>query len=134
MNNRSPVILFDGVCNLCNQSVQFIIRKDKKKQFYFASLQGQTGQDLLDRFDLSKDHFSSFVLVQNDKVYTKSTAVLRLMKLLGGWWKLWYAFAIVPPFIRDAAYSFVAANRYRWFGKRESCMLPTPELSSRFLV
>lgn len=133
MNMQHPVVLFDGVCNLCNSSVQFIIRKDKKKQFYFASLQGETGQALLKKFNLSTNHFNSFVLVENDKIYTKSTAVLKLLKLLGGWWKLLYAFIIVPPFIRNALYSFIAVNRYRWFGKRESCMLPAPELKSRFL-
>ncbi|MGN6437067.1 MAG: thiol-disulfide oxidoreductase DCC family protein [Agriterribacter sp.] len=133
MNTRHPVVLFDGVCNLCNSSVQFIIKKDKSNQFYFASLQGETGQALLKKFHLSTSHFNSFILVKDERVYTKSTAVLKLLKMLGGWWKLLYAFIIVPPFIRDAIYSFIAVNRYRWFGKRESCMLPTPELKERFL-
>lgn len=132
MNTQHPVVLFDGVCNLCNSSVQFIIKKDKSNQFYFASLQGETGQALLKKFNLSTSHFNSFILVKDERVYTKSTAVLKLLKMLGGWWKLLYAFIIVPPFIRDAIYSFIAVNRYRWFGKRESCMLPTPELKKRF--
>lgn len=133
MNTQHPVVFFDGVCNLCNSSVQFIIKRDKKKQFYFASLQGEAGQALLKKFNLSTSHFNSFILVQDEQVYTKSTAVLKLLKLLGGWWKLLYAFIIIPPFIRDGVYSFIAVNRYRWFGKRESCMLPTTELKSRFL-
>ncbi|MGN6495087.1 MAG: thiol-disulfide oxidoreductase DCC family protein [Agriterribacter sp.] len=134
MNTQHPVVLFDGVCNLCNSSVQFIIKKDKNKQFYFASLQGETGQALLKKFQLSTNHFNSFILVKDERVYTKSTAVLKLLKMLGGWWKLLYAFIVVPPFIRDAIYSFIAVNRYRWFGKRESCMLPTPDLRERFLL
>ena len=133
MNFSHPVVLFDGVCNLCNRSVQFIIRKDKKKQFLFASLQGKTGQEVLKRFKLPVDNFNSFILVEGDHVYTQSTAVLKMLKKLGGGWKLFYAFIIVPKFIRNAVYNWIARNRYKWYGKRDECMVPTPELRERFL-
>jgi predicted DCC family thiol-disulfide oxidoreductase YuxK len=128
-----PIVLFDGVCNLCNSSVQFIIKKDKKKIFRFASLQGETGQALLQKFKLPTDNFNSFILVEEDTIYTKSTGALRMLKKLGGAWSLLYGFILVPAFIRNAVYNWVASNRYKWFGKQESCMIPTPELRSRFL-
>ncbi|MCO5240393.1 MAG: thiol-disulfide oxidoreductase DCC family protein [Chitinophagaceae bacterium] len=131
--NENPVILFDGVCNLCNNSVQFVIKKDKKKTFYFTSLQSNTGQQLLELYRLSPGRFDSFVLIENKKAYTKSTAALRVVRRLEGLWILLYALIIIPPFIRDAVYDWVARNRYQWFGKSESCMLPTPELKGRFL-
>jgi len=133
MIDERPIVLFDGVCNLCNRSVQFIIRKDKKKQFLFASLQGKTGQEVLKRFKLPVDNFNSFLLVEGDHVYTQSTAVLKMLKKLGGGWKLFYAFIIVPKFIRNAVYNWIARNRYKWYGKRDECMVPTPELRERFL-
>ncbi|MBX2925328.1 MAG: thiol-disulfide oxidoreductase DCC family protein [Chitinophagaceae bacterium] len=131
--NEHPVILFDGVCNLCNNSVQFVIKNDKKKAFYFTSLQSNAGQQLLEQYRLSPDRFDSFVLIENKKAYTRSTAALRVVKRLGGLWTLLYGFIIIPPFIRNALYDWVARNRYQWFGKSESCMLPTPELKARFL-
>lgn len=131
--NDHPVILFDGVCNLCNDSVQFILKRDKKKQFRFASLQSNAGQQLLHQFSLPAANFNSFVLLEKDKVYTKSTGALRMCKLLGGGWALLYALIIVPRFIRDAVYNMIARNRYKWFGKKEECWLPTPELKERFL-
>jgi predicted DCC family thiol-disulfide oxidoreductase YuxK len=133
MEPKKKIILFDGICNLCNSSVQFIIRRDKKKKFLFASLQGKTGQELLQRFQLPADHFNSFILVDGEKVYTRSAGALRTLKELGGGWSLFYAFIILPRFIRDAVYNWIARNRYKWFGKREECMIPTPELRERFL-
>lgn len=133
MNEHKPIILFDGICNLCNRSVQFIIKKDKKKQFLFASLQGKTGQELLQRFGLPVNDLNSFVLVEEDKVYRRSTAALRIAKKLGGGWKLLYGFMIIPGFIRNGVYNWIARNRYKWFGKRDECMIPTPELKKQFL-
>lgn len=133
MPRENPIVFFDGVCNLCNRSVQFIIKRDRKKKFLFASLQGQKGQEILKRFHLPADDFNSFILFENDKIYTRSTAALRMLKLLGGGWKLLYVFILVPKFIRDAVYNRIAKNRYKWFGKREECMIPTPELKNRFL-
>ncbi|HET6993521.1 MAG TPA: thiol-disulfide oxidoreductase DCC family protein [Chitinophagaceae bacterium] len=128
-----PVILFDGVCNLCNRAVQFIIKRDKKKQFLFASLQGKTGTELLRRFDLPADQFNSFVLIEKGKAYTRSTATLRVAKKLSGGWSFLYGLIIVPPFLRDPVYNLIAKRRYQWFGKRDECMIPTPELKERFL-
>lgn len=128
-----PIILFDGVCNLCNRSVQFVIQRDKQKKFMFASLQGVKGQEVLKRFDLPVNDLNSFILVHGDKVYTRSTAALRVLRELGGGWKLLYGFIAVPKFIRDSVYNWVARNRYKWYGKKDACMIPTPELRSRFL-
>lgn len=134
MEDKSPLVLFDGVCNLCNSSVQFVIRNDKKKQFHFASLQGETGQYLLRKFELPTAGFNSFILIADGRLYKESGAVLMLLKLLGGFWQLLYVFVVIPPFIRNGLYHFIASNRYRWFGKSESCMLPSPELKARFLL
>jgi predicted DCC family thiol-disulfide oxidoreductase YuxK len=131
--DTGPVILFDGVCNLCNSAVQFVIRHDKNKVFRFASLQSEAGQSMLAKYDLPANDFNSFVLVQNDRAYTSSTAALLTAKQLSGPVKLLYGFIIIPAFIRNAVYRLIANNRYRWFGKKESCMIPTPDLRSRFL-
>jgi predicted DCC family thiol-disulfide oxidoreductase YuxK len=128
-----PVVLFDGVCNLCNRSVRFIIKRDKKKQFLFAALQGKTGQDILQQFNLPLNDFNSFILLEGDKIYTRSSSALRVARKLKGGWKLLYGFIIVPKFIRDAVYDTIARNRYKWFGKKDECMVPTPELKERFL-
>ncbi|MEO8406188.1 MAG: thiol-disulfide oxidoreductase DCC family protein [Chitinophagaceae bacterium] len=128
-----PIVLFDGVCNLCNRAVQFILRHDKQKKFLFGSLQGQTGQELLSKFNLPTQQLNSFVLIEDDKAYTRSTAVLRMLKNLGGGWSLLYAFMIIPAFIRNGTYNWIARNRYKWFGKKEECWVPTPELKERFL-
>lgn len=128
-----PVILFDGVCNLCNGSVQYVIKHDKQGLFRFASLQSDGGQKLLQQYQLPQNDFTSFVLLENNEVYTRSTAALKVARKLSGFVKLLYGFIIVPAFIRDAVYNFIAKNRYKWFGKQESCMIPTPELKERFL-
>lgn len=130
---QSPVILFDGVCNLCNSSVQFVIERDKKEQFKFASLQSDYGQEQLKKHNLLDKNIDSIVLIENDKAYIKSTAALRIAKRLGSLYPLAYVFIIVPVFLRNLVYDFVARNRYKWFGKQESCWLPTPELRGRFL-
>lgn len=130
---QQPIILFDGVCNLCNSAVQFTIKHDKKKQFMFAALQSDTGQQLLKQYQLQQENFSSFVLIKDGQVFLKSTAALMVAKQLNGLIKLLYGFIIVPAFIRNAVYNFIAKNRYRWFGKKESCMMPTQELTARFL-
>jgi predicted DCC family thiol-disulfide oxidoreductase YuxK len=133
VNNNRKILLFDGVCNLCNGAVQFVIKRDKNARLKFASLQSEAGQKLLQEFHLPADEFESFVFIDGDKAYTKSTAALQVAKNLGSFWKTFYAFIIIPKPIRDFAYSLIAKNRYKMFGKRESCMIPTPELKSRFL-
>lgn len=132
MTPQHPVLYFDGVCNLCNQSVQWVIRRDKKAVFRFAPLQSQAG------LSFQQAHFlqnipDSVLLEYQGKVYIKSGAILKLMQIFGGVYKLSVIAWIVPLFIRDAVYDFIARNRYKWYGKRESCMQPTPELKSRFL-
>ena len=133
MHPDKPVILFDGICNLCSNSVLFILRRDKKNQFLFGSLQGKTGQEYLAKFNLPADTFNSFMLVEGDTLYTRSTAALRMVKHLVGGWSLLYAFIIIPQFIRDAVYNIIAKNRYKWFGKKEVCWVPTPALKQKFL-
>jgi len=133
VNSSPPVILFDGVCNLCNRIVQFVIKKDKKNQFLFASLQGKTGQEVLKKFHLDEDDFNSFILLENGKIYTRSTGALRMLKRLGRGWQLLYVFIIVPQFIRNAVYNWIAKKRYKWYGKRDECMIPTARLRERFL-
>ncbi len=130
---QSPVILFDGVCNLCNAAVIFFIERDKKNVFRFASLQSAFGQSVLQKFHLSANTFNSFILFKNGKVYTKSTAALLVAKELSGGWPLLYAFIIVPRFIRDAVYNLIARNRYKWFGKKKECWIPSPALQSKFI-
>jgi len=132
LENKS-IILFDGVCNLCNNSVQFIIKRDKKQRFLYSSLQSDAAQSILLQFQLSNSNFDSIILVENGKVYQKSTAILKIAKYLPGFWKVSYVFIIIPKFIRDFLYSFIAKNRYNWFGKRDTCMIPTKELKMRFL-
>ncbi len=126
------IILFDGVCNLCNSSVKFIIKRDSEGQFKFASLQSETGQTLLRMHGLNND-LSSFVLLEDDKVYLKSSAALRVCRKLDSAWPILSLFRFLPPFIRDFLYDFVAKNRYKWFGKEESCLVPSPEWKQRFL-
>ena len=128
-----PVILFDGVCNLCNGFVQFIIERDPRAQFRFASLQSAAAAALLNGHLSTGPIPDSVVLVEGDRIYTQSTAALRVARGLGFPWSLSYAFIVVPKPLRDAAYAWVARNRYQWFGKRDVCMVPTPELRSRFL-
>jgi predicted DCC family thiol-disulfide oxidoreductase YuxK len=130
---QHPVILFDGVCNLCNESVQFIIKHDEEALFKFASLQSVAGQELLQQYQLPTSDLNSFVLIDNGKAFTKSTGALLVVKKLNGTVKLLYGLKIVPAFIRDLLYQFIARNRYKWFGKKQSCMLPTSALQSRFL-
>ena len=137
MNNLNtlshPTIFFDSVCNLCTGTVQFIIKHDPKHYFRFASLQSELGQQVLQQFNLPSAEFGSFILLEEGKIYTKSTAALRVTKKLDGLWPVLFSFMIVPPFIRNWVYTFIAKNRYRWFGKKESCWLPKVELSNLFL-
>jgi predicted DCC family thiol-disulfide oxidoreductase YuxK len=132
MENRS-IILFDGVCNLCNSAVQFVIQRDKRNNFLFASLQSTPGQELLQSHHLPAGNISSFVLVENRNIYLGSTGALRVAKKLNGIWPLLYIFIIVPKFIRDRVYYWIAKNRYKWFGKKNECMVPTPALKASFL-
>lgn len=128
------IILFDGVCNLCSGSVNFVIRRDPQAKFQFAALQSGPGQILLKNFNLPTDEFNTFILIEADHYYQRSTAALRVLKNLNGLWPLLYALVLVPRPIRDFFYQIIARNRYRWFGKRDQCLMPTPDLQKRFLL
>ena len=130
---KQSIILFDGLCNLCDGAVKFVIKYDIEKNFLFTSLQSDMGQKLLKQYSLPLENFNSFTLIQDNKVYTRSTAALKVAKQLNGGIKFLYVFIIVPPFIRNAIYNWIAKNRYKWFGKKEVCLIPTPELKARFL-
>ena len=117
----SPLILYDGVCNLCNHSIRFVVKNDKKGVFKIASLQSEIGQQILAKHHLDEKSFSSFILVDKGKVYFKSTAALKVVKKLNGLVKLFYIFIIIPPFIRNFIYDTVARNRYKWFGRSDVC-------------
>ncbi len=129
-NVTDHLILFDGVCNLCNASIRFIIRHDAKEQFLFAPLQSELAENIMDEKATGKD--SSIIYIEKGKRYRESTAALRITRLLRFPVNLLYAFIIFPPFIRDPVYRFIARNRYRWFGKQDQCMIPSKDLSHRF--
>lgn len=126
------IILFDGVCNLCNAAVNYVIRHDPEKKFRFAPLQSDKAKELLSGEPSLKNDLKSFVLIKEAKIFTRSTAALMVARELKGPVRWLYVFIIIPAFLRDLIYRIVAKNRFRWFGKKESCMVPTPELSERF--
>lgn len=128
-----PVLLFDGVCNLCNHSVQWVLRHDARGQFRFAALQSDPGRSLLLRFGLNAEQLDSVVLIDRDRAYIRSDAPLEVLYKLGGAWAWFYPLKALPRSWRDAAYDWIARNRYRWFGRREACMMPRPEWKERFL-
>ncbi|MBY0436299.1 MAG: thiol-disulfide oxidoreductase DCC family protein [Cyclobacteriaceae bacterium] len=132
MESKS-IILFDGVCNLCNGFVNFVITRDAKNIFQFGSLQSKKAPELLRPFNFSTNQLSTVLLIEDGKLYSQSTAALRILKKLNGAWPLLYAFIIVPKPIRDLVYDFIAKNRYRWFGRKDECMIPTPELRAKFV-
>jgi predicted DCC family thiol-disulfide oxidoreductase YuxK len=134
MANTHLIILFDGICNFCNSSVNFIIKRDIKDIFRFASLQSDKGQQYLSKFNLSQKEFGTIILIENDEFYTRSTSVLRIAKKLKGIWKLFYIFIIIPSPFRNFFYSLISKHRYKWFGKRDVCRIPTEEEKSRFLI
>jgi predicted DCC family thiol-disulfide oxidoreductase YuxK len=133
MSQTEKIILFDGVCNLCSGMVIFTIKRDPQAKIKYASLQSQSGQALLKKFNLPVNDFNSFVFVVGDTYYRRSSATLRVLKELGWFWRLFFVFIIVPPFIRDFVYAVISNNRYRVFGKKEFCMTPSPEIKQRFL-
>jgi len=130
---KSEIILFDGVCNLCSQSVQFIIERDKRSRYKFASLQSEFGQRVLTLNGLSTTDLHSIILLKGSNLLQRSDAALEIAKNLSGAWPLFFGFKIIPRLIRDPVYNWISRNRYSWFGKQESCWIPTPELKSRFI-
>ncbi len=131
--SAQPIILFDGVCNLCNRAVIFVIKRDKKNVIHFAPLQSDTAKALLANCNMQIEEMKTFVFIEKGEAYTQSTAALKVCRYLSGLWRLLYGFIIVPVFIRDGIYKWVAKNRYRWFGQKNECMIPTPELQAKFL-
>ncbi|HLR71457.1 MAG TPA: thiol-disulfide oxidoreductase DCC family protein [Pseudogracilibacillus sp.] len=129
MNN---IVLFDGDCNFCNKSVQFIIKRDPNGLFKFASLQSEIGEQLLKQYNVTT-HIDSIVLIDKNRAYVKSSAALRICKHLRGIWKLFYSFLIIPKPLRDIGYNLIAKYRYKWFGINHQCKIPTDEERSRFL-
>jgi predicted DCC family thiol-disulfide oxidoreductase YuxK len=127
------VILFDGVCNLCNSSVNWVIDHDKKNVFKLSSLQSDFGKRRTKELGLGENYMDTIVLDDEGKVYTQSDAIIKILQYTGGIYSASSVFLITPKFIRDSIYRWVARNRYRWFGKRDTCRVPTPELKSRFL-
>ena len=128
------IILFDGVCNLCNGAVTFIIKYDKKDTFRFASLQSEIGKKLVSERGMDPEELDSIILIDPGVAYyQKSTAALEISRELSGGYSLLKNFLFIPEGLRDGIYNFVASNRYKWYGKKESCMIPTPELKSKFL-
>lgn len=131
--HTSPILLYDGVCNLCNASVQWILQRDRAAVFRFAALQSETGQALLKRVGLDSVHFDTVVLVDGDRVFTRSDAALEILRRLGAPWSWLAVLRWAPRRLRDAVYNWVARNRYRWFGRQEKCLLPRKEWAQRFL-
>lgn len=128
-----PIIFFDGICNLCSGVVMFVLKNEPKHQFQFAALQSPFAQSVLAKYTLPTTHFNSFILLQNNKVYTKSTAALKVAAALKFPFNLLTVGWIIPTFIRDSIYQYIAANRYRWFGKKTACFLPDKKWENRFL-
>ncbi|SDE77751.1 Predicted thiol-disulfide oxidoreductase YuxK, DCC family [Ulvibacter litoralis] len=133
ITSTHKIILFDGVCNLCNSSVQLVLKNDAKDTFRLAALQSDAGQQLIQKFGIDTSETDSIILIVGETYYSKSTAALKIAKHLSGAFPLLYAFMIVPKFIRNIVYDYIAKNRYKWYGKQESCMIPTTELKSKFL-
>lgn len=132
-DNRHKTILFDGVCNLCNGAVTFVIKHDKKNVFQFAALQSAVGIAMAAKHGVDTSKTDSILLIDQDKIYAKSTAALKIARHLSGGYPLLYGFMIVPNFIRNWVYNTIAKNRYKWFGRTDSCMVPAPELKDKFL-
>ena len=131
--STQSIILFDGVCNFCNSSVNFVIRRDSKNRFQFAALQSNTGKALLKQYHLPENQLDSFVLIEDNEAHTQSTGALKVCKHLSGAWPIFYVFILIPAFIRNGIYHFIAKNRYKWFGKKDACMIPTSAVKSKFL-
>lgn len=133
MTPGHSVILFDGVCNLCNASIDFILKRDPKDRFKVGALQEEAGKNLLSQFEVNLEYLDSLVLIEQGEIYFRSTAALRIARNLSGLWPLFYGFIILPTPLRDAVYDWIGRNRYRWFGKKNTCRLPTPEERAKFL-
>lgn len=131
--NNNPIVLFDGVCNLCNASINFLIKHDKEKKIRYALLQSDTAKSLLKKCGEELQDPESVIVIDGNKIYSKSNAALILLKYLPWYWRLLRFTKIIPVKFRDAVYDFIARNRYKWFGKKDKCMIPTPDIKELFL-
>lgn len=132
-HDEDDIVLFDGVCNFCNKTVQFIIRNERKPQLRFASLQSETGKRLLKQYNVDEGDYGTFVYIRKGKAYSRSTAALLITLKLRWLWPLLSVFLIIPPFIRSWFYNYIAKNRHRWWGRTEACQIPSPEIRKRFI-
>jgi len=131
---NKKIILFDGVCNLCNSSINYVIDHDKMDVFRFVSLQSELGKTIQDYLGIENTNLDTIILyIPDEAYYIKSTAALKIMTTFSGIWKLMLVFTIIPAPIRDIVYNYIAMNRYKWYGKQENCKIPTPEVKSKFL-
>lgn len=131
--DKYDIILFDGVCNLCNNAVDFVIRRDQNDRFKFGALQDPATKSILKKYKINQNYIDSIILVRGDLVFYKSKAALEIAKKLGGMWPFLYVFNVLPSFLLDPVYDWIAKNRYKWFGKKETCRIPTPKEKGKFL-
>lgn len=134
LKNGKKIILFDGICNFCNANVLTIIKHDKKNVFLFTSLQSEVGKQIIGHFKIDTTKVDSIILVESESQFAiKSVAALKILNHFNGLWKLIQIFWIIPTFIRNSVYNYIAKNRYKWFGKKDECMIPTDEIKSKFI-
>ena len=134
MSGQKTIILFDGVCNLCNASIDFILKRDSKNRFLVGALQELPGKKLLSNFQVPTDYLDSLVLIEEGEIYHRSTAALRIARKLDGLWPIFYPLILFPTTWRDWIYNWIGKNRYRWFGKKSTCRIPTEKERSKFLT
>jgi predicted DCC family thiol-disulfide oxidoreductase YuxK len=130
---QESILLFDGHCSLCNAAVDFVLKRDPKKKLLLASIQGPAGQGMLKKYQLPPSYLDTLVVVEQGKVYLGSTAALRVARLLGGGWPLFYGLIIIPKGIRDRIYQWISEHRYQWFGRKATCRMPSASESAHFL-
>ena len=133
MNSSKSVLIFDGICNLCDGLFRFVVKRDRNNNFLFATLQSKRGRDLLRKYQRPSDNLETLVLIEKDKCFVRSTAFIRILKTMGGIWRLFYLLIFVPRPLRDWVYDFIAERRYDIFGMKSECMVPTKKLKDRFL-
>jgi predicted DCC family thiol-disulfide oxidoreductase YuxK len=131
--HKESILLFDGHCSLCNGAVDFVLKRDTRKKLLLASIQGPAGQAILKKYQLPSSYLDTLVVVEQGKVYLGSTAALRVARLLGGGWPLFYGLIILPKGIRDRVYQWISEHRYQWFGRRDTCRMPTASERTHFL-
>lgn len=133
MSPTKSIVFFDGVCNLCNASIDFIIKRDRTNKFLVGALQDSFSKDILSVYNVDEGYLDSLVLLENGKLFYKSTAALKIARKLSGLWPVFYPLIFLPKWLRDPVYDFIGKNRYRWFGKKNTCRIPTPEEKAKFL-